>query len=400
MEENNNLNVQNENENKNYSILEAAKKRKHENKEKKVKKPININLIKVLLIIGAFFLGVILTVVVFKLIPQKTITNQNVLNDTSKTVKVTEADSLTSSINKIYNAVVLVETYSNGEVASTGTGFVYKIDDKYGYIITNNHVVNGGEKYNITYIDGTSIEGTLVGTDEYTDVAVLKVDQASVLQVATLGASDKSSIGDTVFTVGSPMGSTYMGTVTKGILSGKDRVVEVSLASGGYYMEVLQTDAAINPGNSGGPLVNINGEVIGVNSMKLVEDEIEGMGFSIPIETVMDTVSYLEAGKIIERPVLGVKVVDVTNKLELYFRYNIKVPSDVTEGVYVYEVQSDSSASKAGVKSGDIIVEMDGKKVTSSSYFKYLLYKHDIKKDMKVSVYRDGSIVDLTIKLN
>src|SRR5574344_1044073 len=196
MEENNNLNVQNENENKNYSILEAAKKRKHENKEKKVKKPININLIKVLLIIGAFFLGVILTVVVFKLIPQKTITNQNVLNDTSKTVKVTEADSLTSSINKIYNAVVLVETYSNGGVASTGTGFVYKIDDKYGYIITNNHVVNGGEKYNITYIDGTSIEGTLVGTDEYTDVAVLKVDQASVLQVATLGASDKSSIGD------------------------------------------------------------------------------------------------------------------------------------------------------------------------------------------------------------
>lgn len=349
------------------------------------------------LIVLFFFLGILATLITYRLIPQKVETNP-VNNDNTK-VTVVESNSLKESINKIYNAVVLVETYEGDDISSTGTGFVYKIDSEYGYIITNNHVVSSGDKYNIKYIDETATEGTLLGRDEYTDVAVIRVPISSVKQVAIMANSDESSIGDTVFTVGSPMGSTYMGTVTRGILSGMNRVVEVSLSSGNYYMQVMQTDAAINPGNSGGPLVNINGEVIGVNTLKLVKDEIEGMGFAIPINDVLETVEYLEKGKEIERPVLGVKVVDITNKIELYFRYGIKLSDDITRGVYIHEVEKNSLADKSGIKSGDVIIELDGMEVTSSSYFKYLLYNHNSEEDIKVTIYREGNIKDIIIKL-
>lgn len=157
--------------------------------------------------------------------------------------------------------------------------------------MTNHHVIESGETIKITYNDDSETTAKIVGSDEYADIAVLKVDKDTIKSVASLGKSENVKVGDTVFTMGSPMGINFKGTVTRGILSGKDRLVSVSIngSSADWIMNVMQTDAAINPGNSGGPLCNVNGEVIGINSMKIVESTIEGIGFAIPIE---DAVTY------------------------------------------------------------------------------------------------------------
>lgn len=202
-----------------------------------------------------------------------------------------------------------------------------------------------------------------------------------------------------MFTVGSPLGSSYMGTVTKGIISGKDRQVSVTINNSSYIMEVLQTDAAVNPGNSGGPLVNINGEVIGITSMKLVENQIEGMGFTIPIELVMSCTDTLEKGEKIERPYLGVETSSIDNRFYLR-RYNINIPDEVTFGAVIVNVVSNSPASNAGLKSGDVIVTIDDVEITDSTYLKYNLYKHKIGDKVKVKYYRDGKINETVVTLS
>ena len=202
-----------------------------------------------------------------------------------------------------------------------------------------------------------------------------------------------------MFTVGSPLGSSYMGTVTKGIISGKDRQVSVTINNSSYIMEVLQTDAAVNPGNSGGPLVNINGEVIGIISMKLVENQIEGMGFTIPIELVMSCTDTLEKGEKIERPYLGVETSSIDNRFYLR-RYNINIPDEVTFGAVIVNVVSNSPASNAGLKSGDVIVTIDDVEITDSTYLKYNLYKHKIGDKVKVKYYRDGKINETVVTLS
>ena len=189
-----------------------------------------------------------------------------------------------------------------------------------------------------------------------------------------------------------------MGTVTKGILSGKDRTVKVTLSNGQFLMEVIQTDAAINPGNSGGPLCNINGEVIGVNSLKLVEDEIEGMGFAIPIEMVMATVGQLESGNEVKRPLLGVSMLDVKDTFTLY-RNGIIVPDDVENGIVVVTVENDSPAAISGLQKGDILLEFDNVKITNIAHFRFMLYKHSIGDTITLKYYRDGKIKDLEVKL-
>lgn len=202
-----------------------------------------------------------------------------------------------------------------------------------------------------------------------------------------------------MFTVGSPLGSSYMGTVTKGIISGKDRQVSVTINNSSYIMEVLQTDAAVNPGNSGGPLVNINGEVIGITSMKLVENQIEGMGFTIPIELVMSCTDTLEKGEKIERPYLGVETSSIDNRFYLR-RYNINIPDEVTFGAVIVNVVSNSPASNAGLKSGDVIVTIDDVEITDSTYLKYNIYKHKIGDKVKVKYYRDGKINETVVTLS
>lgn len=320
-------------------------------------------------------------------------------NKTTKQVSITEENTIKSAVDKVYDAVVLIQTYKNDKLVGTGTGFVYKKDNKVGYIITNHHVIDGGTTFKVKFINGTEVEGKLLGSDEYSDIAVLSVDQSSVISVAEIGDSSKVEIGDTIFTVGSPLGEDYMGTVTKGILSGKDRTVTVSSDNGGSIMQVLQTDAAMNPGNSGGPLVNINGEVIGVNSIKLVQNEIEGMGFAIPIEIVMNSVNKLEKGEKVTRPLIGIEMAELDNTYLLY-KNGIIIDKSVTDGVVIVGVQNDTPASAASLQKGDVLTEIDGTKIDSVAKLRYTLYKYSVGDKVKIKYYRGKDLKETTLTLN
>jgi len=346
-----------------------------------------------LTIIITLMVGIIGTLAVQKYIPQKT---EKI--ETNKTVSITETNTIKSAINEIYDAVVLVETYNNNSLISSGTGFIYKKNTEQAYIITNHHVIESGTKYTVTLTNGQETEAKLLGSDEYSDIAVLSISPEAVTQIAKIGESEKSEIGDTVFAIGSPLGKEYMGTVTKGILSGKNRTVTVTSSSTSQMIEVLQTDAAINPGNSGGPLVNINGEVIGVTSMKLVKSEVEGMGFAIPIEIVNSLLERLETGQKIERPVIGIEMSDISNTYYLY-KKGITIPEEIENGVVVIKVNDNYPAQKAGIQKGDIILSLNGIQIKDSTYFKYILYKYQIGDEVKIEYIRDNKIHETTLKL-
>ncbi|MFA5602994.1 MAG: trypsin-like peptidase domain-containing protein [Bacilli bacterium] len=310
--------------------------------------------------------------------------------------------SLNASINKIYDAVVVIESYKGIEVYSTGTGFVYKKDAKYGYILTNQHVVEGGSKIEVTFSDSRKAEGIVLGGDVFVDVAVVRVPVSYINLVAAIGNSEEAKLGDTLFTVGTPVGAEYFGTVTKGILSGKDRLVTVDLTgsqTGDWVMKVIQTDASINPGNSGGPLVNINGEVIGVNSLKFVKEEVEGMGFAIPIEYAMNHISKLEKGEAIERPLLGVQIIDLDESYSIY-KSGITIDEDITEGVLVVDVLKDTPAAKVNFKKGDVIQKIDDEKLVDKAYLRYILYKYNIGDTITITYVRNKEIKTVEIKLD
>ena len=189
------------------------------------------------------------------------------------------------------------------------------------------------------------------------------------------------------------MGSDYSGSITRGIISGKDRMIETD----SIIAKVIQTDAAINPGNSGGPLVNLAGEVIGITSMKLATEEIEGMGFAIPINDVKNYVTYLEKGEEIKRPSIGISVINTSDRYSLYMN-NISVNTSET-GVVIAKVESGCSAEKAGLKKGDIITKFDDNKVTSISTLRYYLYQYKTGDTIKVTYIRDGKESTLDMKL-
>lgn len=311
---------------------------------------------------------------------------KNLVIETTKTIKdVTVTDTgIADAVEKVYNSVVTVKNYSRGKLYSTGSGFVFKTDSKYGYILTNYHVINGGSNVSVIFTNNKEEEVNVVGYDEYSDIAVLAVDKDKVISVATTGSSEDMRIGDTTFAVGTPVDSSiYSWSVTRGILSGKNRMVQVD----NYVMSVLQTDTAINSGNSGGPLCNSNGEVIGITNMKLASSQIEGMGFAIPIEDALKNAETIISGQKISRPYIGVSIYDATN----YF-------SGET-GLYVEYVEKDGPADKAGLKKGDKIIKVGDVEVNNSSYFRYQLYKYNIGDKVKIIVSRNGSEKTLTVTL-
>ena len=342
----------------------------------------------VIFIIIGLVCGIVLCLLLFKYTDIFTKTNIMTNNKT-----IVEKNSISEAVSKSKDSVVVVKGYKNGQVASTGTGFVYKTDSKYGYVMTNEHVIEEVEKATLVMANDKEVDCKILGSDPYLDLAVIRIDKNDVVSVIEIGDSNNIEVGDTLFTIGSPMGYDYRGTVTSGILSGKDRMVKVSVGNNSrtedYVMKVLQTDAAINPGNSGGPLLNINGEVIGINSMKLVQEEIEGMGFAIPIEYAMSHVEQLEQNKSIDWPVLGISMLNATDTTALY-RNGLSVPAGTSSGVVVMSITKDTGASKSDLKAGDIITAINGEKVENIAYLRYELYKYTPGETIEVSFLRDG----------
>jgi len=309
--------------------------------------------------------------------------------------------SIATSVNKVYSATVIVVSYKDGKQISTGTGFVYKKDNNKAYIMTNNHVIDGADTVEVEFNDKSErIDAKILGGEAYADIAVLTIDAKEAASVVEIGASEEITLGDTIFTVGSPMGVTYKGTVTKGILSGKERMVEVSLSGSttDYYMNVLQLDAAVNPGNSGGPLCDVSGNVIGIISLKIVQDEVEGMGFAIPIEDALEYANTIEKGGEIVRPYVGISMLDLSEEYSLW-QNRITIPEGVEEGVAVLEVVDGSPADKAKFKKGDIIVKLGDADISGIADFRYELYKYEVGDKIKVTYYRNGKEQTTSITL-
>lgn len=337
--------------------------------------------------------------------------SSTVINKSEKEVTVTE-NGIADAVEKLYNAVVVVEVYVNNQPYSSGTGFVYKTEKNKAYILTNNHVINTSSVTNgttnkevrVIFTNGTEEKVEIEGSDGFSDLAVLSVSADKIISVSEIGSTENMRLGDTVFTIGAPLDTEYYWTVTRGVLSGKDRMVEVSSnnsSSNDYVMRVLQTDASINSGNSGGPIANVNGQVIGITNMKLVSSGVEGIGFAIPIEDAVAFAETIISGKKLERPLLGVSMASLSNlqdRWELY-KQGITLNTELTAGVVVAEVQSGSPADKAGLKRGDIITGIDADDVKNVASLRYYLYKHSVGDTVNLTIERDGKKQTVKVKL-
>ena len=349
--------------------------------------------VKIVLPILCFFLGFAIMYGIMYKYPSVV---TNTVTRVEKDVTITDT-GIAEAVDKVYDAVVVVTTYKNNKAYSSGTGFVYKEDNSYGYILTNYHVIDGTDKVNVQFTNGDNVETTVVGYDKYSDIAVLKVSRKNIIEVAQIGSSKDMRVGDTTFAVGAPIDSVYSWTVTRGILSGKNRMVEVSNSD--YVMKVLQTDAAINNGNSGGPLCNANGEVIGITSMKLIAEAVEGIGFAINIEDAINVANLIEKGETVTHPYLGVQMYNVSDAYysrdyNYYFqKYNI------TSGVLVYSVTKNSPADKAGLLKDDVVIALDGKEVKSIAYLRYYLYEHTAGDKITLTINRAGETKTVNVTL-
>lgn len=292
------------------------------------------------------------------------------------------------------------------EASSEGSGVIYKKSGNTAYIVTNNHVVSGASALEIILSDGSKVSAKVVGKDAVTDLAVIKISSNKVNKVATFGDSDNIKVAEPVLAIGSPLGSQYATSVTQGIISAKKREVPQTSESGQQIgnATVIQTDAAINPGNSGGPLINLAGQVVGINSMKLASDQqgtsVEGMGFAIPSNEVVTIINQLIKNGQVVRPALGIGYTDLSNISEEQQRSVLKLPKSVTQGAVVLQVNANSPAKRAGIAKYDVITSLDGTKITEQSQLRDILYKHKIGDKISVTYYHKGEKKTGTITLN
>ncbi len=346
-------------------------------------------------------------------------------NNNSGTVTQTSyknENSTTQAVNKVKDAVVSIITYSssssrqssvfnaddtnsdsdNQQIASEGSGVIYKKDDKDAYLVTNTHVINGASKVDIRLADGTKVPGEIVGSDTFSDIAVVKISSEKVTTVAEFGDSSQLSVGETAIAIGSPLGSEYANTVTQGIISSLNRNVSLKSEDGqAISTKAIQTDTAINPGNSGGPLVNIQGQVIGITSSKIASNggtSVEGLGFAIPSNDAQNIIKQLESNGKVTRPALGIQMVNLLNVGASDLR-KLNIPSGLTSGVVVRSVQNNMPAN-GHLQKYDVITKVDDKEITSSTDLQHALYNHAIGDTIKVTYYRNGKEETTSIKLD
>lgn len=349
----------------------------------------------------------------------------NQANTTSvSNVQYSNETSTTKAVEKVQDAVVSVINYqtqssnslssifgnieSSDElaVAGEGSGVIYKKDGDTAYIVTNNHVISGAEKIDILLASGEKLSGELVGADTYSDIAVIKIAADKVTTIAEFANSDTIKVGETAIAIGSPLGSVYANTVTQGIISSLSRTVTSQTEDGQTIStNAIQTDAAINPGNSGGPLINIQGQVIGINSSKITSSSvsssgvaIEGMGFAIPSNDVVQIINQLETNGKVTRPALGVQMVNLTDLSTSQLEKAGLANTDLTSGVLIVSTQSGLPAD-GKFEPYDVIIEIDGETIENKSDLQSELYKHQIGDTITVTYYRNNKKMTVDIKL-
>jgi len=371
-----------------------------------------------LIILISFFSGVLGSLTILQLNQKQETNTQNSTTITQTSVK--NENSTTKAVDKVKDAVVSIITYSANsqnslfgygesdtdtnteQVSSQGSGVIYKKDGEYAYIVTNTHVINGAKKVDIRLADGTKVPGEIVGTDTYSDIAVVKISSEKVSAVAEFGDSSKLTVGETAIAIGSPLGSEYANTVTQGIVSSLNRTVSLKSEDGqAISTKAIQTDTAINPGNSGGPLINIQGQVIGITSSKIATNggtSVEGLGFAIPSNDAIKIIEQLENNGKVTRPALGIQMVNLSN-LSTTDLQKLKLPDSITSGVAVRSVQSNMPAN-GHLEKYDVITKVDGNPITSATELQNALYSHSVGDKMTITYYRNGKEETTTIKLD
>lgn len=312
--------------------------------------------------------------------------------DVDLTTNVTEAvDKASGAVVEVIN--IQQTDFWSQQPAGTGSGVIYKKEGNKAYVVTNDHVVADASQLEITLSNGTKLKGKLRGTDPLMDLAVVEIDGSKVTDVAEFGVSGDLKRGEPAIAIGNPLGN-FPGSVTQGIVSSADRSIPVDIDQDGnpdWQVEVIQTDAAINPGNSGGALINIAGQVIGINSSKIAQQEVEGIGFAIPSDVAKPIIEDLEKFGEVRRPFLGVNIIPLSQVNTYHREQTLKIPKSVKGGIVVMEITPTSPAARAGIKEMDVIVEIDGEKMNDPIALRKFLYtKTKIGDEVEVVYYRDG----------
>ncbi|MFZ3590487.1 S1C family serine protease [Bacillus sp. DJP31] len=339
-----------------------------------------------------------------------TTNNEDMNASPGQTINVNVVSQITDAVDRVSDAVVGVINIqasgfweeTSGE-AGTGSGVVYKKEGGKAFIVTNHHVIEGATTVEISLDDGSRVPAEILGSDIFTDLAVLAVDEKAVGVIAEFGNSDNVRPGEPVIAIGNPLGLQFSGSVTQGIISGTERTIPLDFDQDGivdWQAEVMQTDAAINPGNSGGALVNIEGQVIGINSMKIAQQAVEGIGLSIPVTIVRPIIDDIEKYGEVKRPYMGVGLRNLSDISSYHWEQTLKLPKDIIAGVFIEEVAPLSPSATAGLEVYDVIVALDGVEIKDALNLRKHLYNNkNIGDMMEVTAYRQGEKFTTSMKL-
>ncbi|GGJ89784.1 putative serine protease YyxA [Lentibacillus kapialis] len=334
--------------------------------------------------------------------------------ESSGFVSVNVSSQITEVVDKVTPAVVgVINIQRQGDFwqqqegqqqseAGSGSGVIYKKSEGKAYVITNHHVIEGADTVEVVLSDDKRVEAEILGSDLFSDLAVLRMNGDKVQQTIEMGSSKSIKVGEPAIAIGNPLGM-FLGSVTQGVISGTQRTIPQDFNQDGrndWQAEVIQTDAAINPGNSGGALINIDGKLIGINSMKINQEAVEGIGFAIPIDAARPIVNELEKTGQVKRPYMGVEIYSLEEVPQTEWKNTLNLPDKVEGGVYVWTVEPGSPADKAGMTRLDVITAVDGTKVMNMIDLRKILYQEkEVSDSLTVTYYRDGKQQEATFEL-
>ena len=300
------------------------------------------------------------------------------------------------------NQVDLEDPSASQKLAGEGSGVIYKIDGDTAYLVTNNHVVENADSLKVKLADGTTEDGELVGRDAVSDLAVVKISSKNVKSAIKFADSDATKVGSIAIAIGSPLGSKFSNSVTQGIISGQSRIVPMDLNKDGQAdieTTLIQTSAAINPGNSGGALLNKDGDLVGINSSKFSNVDVEGMGFAIPSKEVQRVIAQLEKDGKVTRPFIGISQNDLANITSRSKTEILKLKSDQTDGVVVTDTVKGSPAETAGLKKYDVITKIGDKEIKNILELRRELYAYNVGDKVELTVLREGKETKIQVTL-